>query len=51
MDGLVGVLNEKIDSIRRAVDDEMDEDDSGYMDEWDDDLWLNNYDHNNRYIN
>ena len=33
-DGLVDALSHRIDSIRKAVDDEEDEDDSGYVDEW-----------------
>merc|ERR1712088_232828 len=31
---LVDALSDRIDSIRKAVDDEEDEDDSGYVDEW-----------------
>ena len=34
VDGLVGYLNDKIDSIRKAVEDDY-EDDSGYLDDWD----------------
>lgn len=39
--GLVDALSHRIDSIRKAVDDEEDEDDSGYVDEWEEgtDLW------------
>ena len=32
--GLVDALSHRIDSIRKAVDDEEGEDDSGYVDEW-----------------
>ena len=31
---LIGILNQGIERVRKAVDNEGDEDDSGYLDDW-----------------
>jgi len=31
---LIGILNQGIERVRKAVDNEADEDDSGYLDDW-----------------